>query len=170
MTQPLPKVVIQIAETPTDIAHVRTLMREYGDHLAANPTGAASICLVDSDTELARLPGPYTLFLAMVEGDAAGCVAVKPIRAAGAPYGENAMELKRLWVRGAHRGLGLGRRLMQGAIDRAASLGCDAIYLDTVPAAMPEANALYAAMGFIQVERYNDNPLNDVVFFRRGLE
>jgi len=64
------------------------------------------------------------------------------------------------------RGLGLGRRLMQAAIDHARAAGAEAIYLDTVPAAMPEANRLYAAMGFRQTERYNDNPVADVVFFQ----
>ena len=39
------------------------------------------------------------------------------------------------------------------------------MYLDTVPAAMPEANAMYAGMGFVRVGRYNDNLIEDVVFF-----
>lgn len=46
----------------------------------------------------------------------------------------------------------------------------EAMYLDSVPAAMPEAIRLYQAMGFTQVERYNENPVADVVFFRRPLE
>jgi hypothetical protein len=48
-------------------------------------------------------------------------------------------------------------------------MGFEAMYLDTVPAAMPEANRLYEAMGFRRVERYNKNPVADVVFFRLGL-
>jgi len=55
---------------------------------------------------------------------------------------------------------------MQAAIDHARAAGAGAIYLDTVPAAMPEANRLYAAMGFVRTERYNDNPVADVVFFQ----
>jgi hypothetical protein len=43
------------------------------------------------------------------------------------------------------------------------------MYLDTVPAAMPEANGMYAALGFERVGRYNNNTVGDVVFFRRGL-
>jgi hypothetical protein len=44
------------------------------------------------------------------------------------------------------------------------------MYLDTIPAAMPEANRLYAAMGFEPTERYNDNPLSGVAFFRLRLD
>jgi hypothetical protein len=51
----------------------------------------------------------------------------------------------------------------------AEGVGYEAMYLDTVPAAMPEANAMYAALGFERVGRYNDNMIGDVVFFRRGL-
>jgi hypothetical protein len=36
------------------------------------------------------------------------------------------------------------------------------MYLDTVPAAMPEANRLYESTGFIRVERYNKNPVADL--------
>lgn len=79
---------------------------------------------------------------------------------------ERACEMKRLWVGTDFRGLGLGRRLVAAAMDWARAKGCDAIYLDTVPAAMPEAGRLYAAMGFEPVSRYNENPVADVVFFR----
>ena len=77
--------------------------------------------------------------------------------------------MKRLWVESVFRGLGLGRRLVEVAIEWAAGVGYEAMYLDTVPAAMPEANTMYAAMGFERVGRYNDNMIEDVVFFRRAL-
>jgi GNAT superfamily N-acetyltransferase len=77
--------------------------------------------------------------------------------------------MKRLWVDTAFRGYGLGRRLVHEAIAWAKRMGFKTMYLDTVPAAMPEANRLYAAMGFEPTERYNENPLSDVAFFRLSL-
>ncbi len=78
--------------------------------------------------------------------------------------------MKRLFVRQGFRGLKLGKLLVEAAIAWAQGAGYEAMYLDTVPAAMPEANGMYAAMGFEQVEGYNDNLVADVIFFRRGLE
>jgi GNAT superfamily N-acetyltransferase len=78
--------------------------------------------------------------------------------------------MKRLWVDGAFRGLGLGRRLVEEAVLLAKRQGWKTMYLDTVPAAMPEANQLYAAMGFEQTERYNENRIDGVMFFRLGLD
>jgi len=43
------------------------------------------------------------------------------------------------------------------------------MHLDTVPAAMPEATRMYAALGFERMRRYNNNLVEDVVFFRRSL-
>jgi len=77
--------------------------------------------------------------------------------------------MKRLWVDGAFRGLGLGRRLVEEAIGWAKRMGFEAMYLDTVPAAMPEANRLYEAMGFRRVERYNKNPVAGLEYFRLNL-
>ena len=76
--------------------------------------------------------------------------------------------MKRLWVGNGFRGLGLGRRLLEDVIRWAEQRGYGAMYLDTVPAAMPEADALYERIEFVRVERDNDKPVADVVFFRRG--
>jgi ribosomal protein S18 acetylase RimI-like enzyme len=168
----MPEVAIRQADGAADVALVRALMVEYGDylaHLAETPAGAARICIAGYEDEMEGLPLPYAaLLLAEMDGLAAGCVALKPMpKARGA--GRD-LEIKRLWVRQEFRGLSLGRRLMQAAIDHARQAGAAAIYLDTVPAAMPEANRLYAAMGFQEVERYNDNPVADVVFFQLKLD
>lgn len=160
------EIVVREAVGSGDIAAVRALSRAYGDYLASNPTGAANICIEGYVQELEGLPGPYfVLLLAEVDGVAAGCVALR--RVAKDEWG---CEMKRLWVDGAFRGFGLGRRLVEGAIVWAKGMGFKAMYLDTVPAAMPEANRLYAAMGFESTERYNENPLADVAFFRLSLD
>jgi GNAT superfamily N-acetyltransferase len=155
-----------------EVEVARGLMRAYGEYLAANPAGAANICIQNYDRELAGLPGQYqapdgVLLLAWVDGVAAGCCAVRVLRKDRVP--ERGCEMKRLWVGAEFRGLGLGRRLVKAAMEWAAGVGYEAMYLDTVPAAMPEANRMYAAMGFERVGRYNDNFIEDVVFLRRGL-
>jgi GNAT superfamily N-acetyltransferase len=159
-------IVIRPAAGEDDIATVRCLMQAYGEYLGDNPSGAANICLEGYARELESLPSGYiVLLLALVDGIAAGCVALRQI-----DREERACEMKRLWVDSASRGLRLGRLLVEAAIAWAQREGFEAMYLDTVPAAMPEANRLYQAMGFVPVERYNKNPLADVVFFRRDLQ
>jgi hypothetical protein len=160
------EILVREAVGAADVATVRGLMRAYGEYLAANPAGAANICLDGYAQELEGLPGPYcVLLLATVDGVAAGCVALR--RLSG---DESGCEMKRLWVDMGFRGFGLGKRLVQEAILWAKRLGLKAMYLDTVPAAMPEANRLYAAIGFVPTERYNENPLAGVEFFRLGLD
>jgi len=170
----IPQILIREAAGAEDIAIVRRLFAHYGEYLAANPAGAANICIENYERELDSLPGPYAppggvLLLAFVDGVAAGCCALRPLRQTVAMPGEIAIELKRLWVEPRARGLRLGHALLQAAIAHAEYLGCTAMYLDTVPAVMPEANRLYAALGFEQVDRYNKNPVAGVIFFRKSL-
>lgn len=161
----MPTVALKEASSEEDILAVRRLMRDYGDYLANSPSGAASICLTGYEQELRSLPEGYTaIFLAEVDGVPAGCVALRAII-----QGERACEMKRLWVASGFRALGLGRRLVEQAIAWATNQGFQSIYLDTVPAAMPEAGRLYASLGFVPVERYNQNPLPGVEFFYRPL-
>jgi GNAT superfamily N-acetyltransferase len=166
------EILVREAVGAGEVEVARELMWAYGEYLGANPAGAASICLQNYDRELAGLPGQYqapngVLLLAWVDGVAVGCCAVRVLRKDRIP--ERGCEMKRLWVGPGFRGLGLGRRLVEAAMEWAAGVGYEAMYLDTVPAAMPEANGMYAGMGFERVGRYNDNLIEDVVFFRRGL-
>ena len=171
----MPKVVtIRPAQTPADLDTLCTLLREYATPLIAS-VGSRHLSLPAFETELAGLPLPFTaLLLASIEDgsnvQAAGCILFKPhISPSSDSTGERACEMKRLWVRPQHRGLGIGRQLIVSLIDEARRQGFSAMYLDTLPASMDAAHRLYLDLGFTQVERYNDNPVPDVVFFRRAL-
>ena len=108
------------------------------------------------------LPGGYeALLVARVDGEPAGCVALKPLA-------DGACELKRLYVRPAARGSGAGRALAEAAVARARTLGYTVLRLDTLPA-MAAARALYASLGFVPTRRYNDNPIPGVLFYELGL-
>lgn len=156
-------ITIQAATAPEDLDPIRTLMRAYGAYLSQNPTGAANICIEGFEQEILALPSPYTLLLlAKVDSHPAGCVALKSI--------SGGIEMKRLYVDPSFRGLKLGKQLIEQSIAWARSQNYEAMYLDTVPAAMPEANALYERLGFQQVERYNQNPVPGIVFYRLPLE
>ena len=70
-------------------------------------------------------------------------------------------EIKRMWLRPAWQGRGLGRRLMDACLDEARRLGCRALRLDT-QAKLEAAVRLYRAYGFSEVARYNDNHRADI--------
>jgi len=142
------------------VAVCRELFREYEKGLGI------SLCFQGFEQELASLPGAYArprgrLLLARVAGEAAGCVALRPL-------GERDAELKRLYVRPHARGMGLGRMLAECAIDEARALGYTALKLDTLPV-MREAQRLYAQLGFADAAPYNDNPVPGVRFMSLAL-
>src|SRR5215813_2947155 len=70
-------------------------------------------------------------------------------------------ELKRMWLRPACQGQGLGRRLLDASLLEARSLGCRALRLDS-QIKLAAAVHLYRVNGFQEIPRYNDNPRADI--------
>jgi putative acetyltransferase len=70
-------------------------------------------------------------------------------------------EVKRMWLRPAHRGRGLGRRLMDACLAEARGLGCRQVRLDS-ERRLQAAMHLYRAYGFREVPDYNGNPRAEV--------
>ena len=161
---------IRSAQGAADIELLRELLREYGEHLTVS-LGAENMCMQRYEQEMNTLPSPYeTLLLAFIDEHAAGCVLLKPITGTDdSSADEKACELKRLWVRPRFRGFGLGRKLAETALTEAKWRSYTAVYLDTVPSAMQAAHRMYQELGFHRIERYNDNPVSQVEFFRRPL-
>jgi GNAT superfamily N-acetyltransferase len=148
------------AAAVSDLDDVRTLLREYAEGLGF------SLAFQGFDREVAELPGAYAppggvLLVARAGADAAGCVALRRLDPATG-------ELKRLFVRAAWRGHGLGERLVHAAMDEARRLGYARLRLDTTPE-MGAAHALYARLGFQEIEPYTDNPVPGTRFLELGL-
>ncbi|WP_263408421.1 GNAT family N-acetyltransferase [Terriglobus tenax] len=173
----MPTVEIRPAHFPDDAEAVRTLFRAYAAFLRSNPGGGASICITGFEQELAGLPGQYAapagcVLLAIRDGQPIGCVGLRPItpKAPGnLDEPTRAVEMKRLWAESTARGLGLGRHLVEKAVEWAREQGYTGIYLDTVAPAMPEAYGLYQRLGFQEIPRYNNNDTGGLTFMRKDL-
>jgi GNAT superfamily N-acetyltransferase len=70
-------------------------------------------------------------------------------------------ELKRMWLRPACQGKGLGRRLLDACLDAARGFGARALRLDS-QIKLAAAVRLYRAYGFGEIPRYNDNRRADI--------
>jgi ribosomal protein S18 acetylase RimI-like enzyme len=150
---------IEIERDP-EAADVRPLLEKYAASLSFDLT------FQDFETELATLPGDYAppegaLLLARVEGDPAGCVALRRIDSSTG-------ELKRLFVTPEHRGLGLGRLLATVVVELAHERGYRRLRLDTTPE-MAAAQALYSSLGFQEIEPYRENPVAGASFLELDL-
>jgi ribosomal protein S18 acetylase RimI-like enzyme len=148
-------VKIHQAETDADLLAAHGLFAEYADSLGID------LSFQDFDRELDELPGAYApprgrLLLAFADEDAAGCVALRDL-------GECACEMKRLYVRPAFRGQGLGRALAELVIDEGRAAGYRRMRLDTLPS-MAEAIPLYRSLGFREIEPYRFNPVDGATF------
>lgn len=143
-----------IPDTPEQLAATRQVFTEYAEQLGID------LCFQNFESELAGLPGEYqaptgTLLLALVNGEIAGCCALRRLDSVDYP---NASEMKRLFVRQAYRRLGLGRHLAEAVLDAARMAGYHSVLLDTLND-MESARALYAELGFESIPPYYHNPI-----------
>jgi GNAT superfamily N-acetyltransferase len=152
-----------IVSSPTsesDLNSVRALMRAFIAWHRERHT--QDIALIDAyfdsaafDAELAGLPGDYSpphgaLLLATLDGEAAGCVAVRGIDG-------QFCEMKRMFVYPRFHGKGVGVALGQRIISSARELGYQGMRLDT-SIRQAEATSLYRRLGFTTIAPYYDLP------------
>jgi ribosomal protein S18 acetylase RimI-like enzyme len=149
----MPTVQLLNPASASDWLETRALFHEYAASLNVD------LCFQGFDEELAGLPGEYTgprgaLLLAWVDGVPAGCVALRPLD--NSDY-TNSAEMKRLYVRKAFRGLGIGRQLTEAILEAAHNAGYACVLLDTLDE-MESARALYEDLGFEEIPPYYHNP------------
>jgi len=142
------------------LSDVRRLFEEYAASLDVD------LAFQDFDHELRELPGDYAppsgrLLVALDENAVAGCVALRE-------YEPEVCEMKRLYVRPAFQGSGLGRRLAEAIVDAGRDAGYRVMRLDTL-ASMDAARSLYRSLGFEEIEAYRFNPVHGTTFFQLRL-
>ncbi len=150
----LSNIQLVIPTSADDLAATSGVFREYAISLGFD------LCFQDFEGEIANLPGGYAtprgaLLLAHVDGAIAGCCALRPLDSSDYV---NAAEMKRLYVRPAFRGVGLGRQLAEAILDAARMAGYDSVLLDTLND-MEIARAMYEELGFKEIPPYYHNPL-----------
>lgn len=153
---------IRDAAGKADVAHVRSLFLEYAESLHFD------LCFQDFDREIDALEAMYAapagaMLIARVGGHpVAGGVGMRPLA-------DGVCEMKRMYVRPGYRGLRLGERLAGEIVARARSAGYRAMRLDTITDVMPKAVAIYAALGFREIDPYYHNPTPGVRYYELDL-
>ncbi|QXL85942.1 GNAT family N-acetyltransferase [Comamonas sp. NLF-1-9] len=146
------------------MALAKELFREYALSLDVD------LSLQGLEEEIAGLPGEYApprgcLYLAEVDGSVAGCCALRPIDDCDYP---NAAEMKRLYVRKAFRGFGLGRALAEAIVQEASRQGYATVLLDTLDD-MEAARSLYEELGFVEIAPYYHSPFPGAHYLKATL-
>jgi len=160
-----PRIDLRRPTSEAELASAATIFREYAASLDVD------LCFQNFEDEIASLPGDYAppagqLVLAYVDGALAGCGALRPFADAD---DANACEMKRLYVRPAFRGVGLGRALAKGLLDEARRAGYSTVLLDTLDD-MEAARELYASLGFVEIPPYYFNPIAGAHYLKAELK
>lgn len=155
------KIEIVPAVLPEHIDPARRLFLEYAESLGF------SLCFQGFDKEIANLPGDYApprgrLLLAHQAGEWAGCIALRSLE-------PTICEMKRLYVRPAFRGKGVGRVLVDRLIADARLIGYERMRLDTIATSMQDAIALYRRRGFREIAPYRENPIAGALYMELTL-
>lgn len=144
-----------------DIA--RELFADYQKELGED------LCFQSFAAELANPLTKYgppdgVIFLALYKGEAAGCIALLPLKGEGA----KTCEMKRLYVKPGFRERRIGRVLIEHLLQKARELGYEVMKLDTLERLAPAIH-LYKRYGFIETNSYYTNPLPGVVYMEKSL-
>ena len=118
------------------------------------------------DEELRHLKEMYNAvdggIILCKEGDHfIGCVAVRKNK-------EDIAELKRMYVLPEHQHKGIGKVLLEKALELAVKCNYQLVRLDTLSTMIPAIN-LYKKYGFYEIPSYYHNPVSTAVYFEKKL-
>lgn len=143
------------------------LFSEYTSLLSeGEPLFSRYLQLQNFEEEMACLKTKYghpegRLYLALVNGEPAGCIALRRLD-------PQRCEMKRLYVRPAFRGRGIGKLLTERVLVDARSIGYHQILLDTFPF-LEQAIAMYRKLGFREIPQYNNSPVDSTIYMALAL-
>lgn len=146
---------------------IGTLFSEYTQALlVGEPSFAGYLSLQNYDEEVRHLEQKYgmpggRLYLALWNGEPAGCIGLRRMD-------EENCEMKRLYVRPQYRDKHIGGKLVRQVIGDARAIGYSHMLLDTFPF-LDSAIRMYRALGFYEIERYNDNPIDGCIYMKLDL-
>lgn len=154
------KVTIVEAKHPEDYAMATALFREYAETIAID------LSFQGFDEEIMDIQKQYsrphgTLLMVYRAGKPMGCAGIRRLEG-------SICELKRMYVKGALRGQGIGELLLHKSIALANELHYKKIRLDTL-GSMKAAIRLYTKAGFKEIAPYRFNPLPGTKYFELTL-
>jgi tRNA pseudouridine38-40 synthase len=153
--------VFEISEAQvSDLPAVKDLFLEYQKSLGI------SLCFQGFEKELESLPEPYDkpngdILVVKSYNEILGVVALKKLE-------EGICEMKRLYVKPAFQGFGLGKRLAIEIMTLAKARNYKTMKLDTLERLTAAVN-LYRKLEFTETKPYNFNPESDILYFEKEL-
>lgn len=158
---------IQIIPAYSSPQEIRRLFHEYTELLAkSDPEFRDYLLIQNYEAEITHLEHKYgmpegRLYLALADGTAAGCIGLRKLN-------PRQCEMKRLYVRPEFREQGIGRLLTEQILRDAKIIGYQQVLLDTFPF-LEQALTMYRHMGFREIPRYNDSPMDSTIFLALDL-
>jgi ribosomal protein S18 acetylase RimI-like enzyme len=149
------------AATDFEYAHAVMLFKEYAQWLNID------LSFQHFDDELLSLKTMYAapnggIVLCKDQDEFIGCVGIRKI--------DNAIaELKRMFVKPAYQKQGIGKTLLEKAIELATALNYKIVRLDTLNY-MTAAINLYMQNGFYEIPAYYYNPNETAVYFEMKIK
>lgn len=150
-----------ISESQNDFYEGKLLFKEYAESLGFD------LSFQNFEKELSEINiqyGPPSGFLLLIKtnNQYIGCVGIRK-------FNEDSAELKRMYIKPSYRGAGLGKMLLDKAIELTSSLNYKRVLLDTLSSMKP-AIKIYEDYGFKKCKPYRFNPHEDVLYFEKVLE
>lgn len=151
---------INIAATPRDYMVAKILFEEYAAAINIDLGFQHFDLELNSLEQMYGTPQGGIVFISEA-GDPIGIVGIRKID-------DVTGELKRMYVKPGHQGKGIGKLLIQHALQLAKDRGYIRVKLDTLKAMQP-AISLYKQAGFYEIPPYYKNPNDTALFFEKLL-